>query len=85
MTPLRIGFIPLSDCAVLAVADAKGFFRRHGLRTRGHFHTQNVHFAIQYQAENVPRHEMFRGTSPADRDVVNSVGGAVQQIQRSSR
>lgn len=31
MKPLRIGFIPLSDCAVLAVAAEKGFFRRHGL------------------------------------------------------
>lgn len=31
MTPLRLGFIPLSDCAVLAVALEKGFFRRHGL------------------------------------------------------
>lgn len=29
MTALRLGFIPLSDCAVLAVAEAKGFFRRH--------------------------------------------------------
>lgn len=31
MTPLRLGFIPLSDCAVLAVAREKGFFRRHDL------------------------------------------------------
>lgn len=31
MSTLRIGFIPLSDCAVLAVAEAKGYFRRHGL------------------------------------------------------
>jgi two-component system, oxyanion-binding sensor len=29
--PLRLGFIPLSDCAVLAIAKEKGFFRRHGL------------------------------------------------------
>jgi nitrate/nitrite transport system substrate-binding protein len=29
MTALRLGFIPLSDCAVLAVAESKGFFRRH--------------------------------------------------------
>jgi len=28
---LRLGFIPLSDCAVLAVAVEKGFFRRHGV------------------------------------------------------
>jgi ABC-type nitrate/sulfonate/bicarbonate transport system substrate-binding protein len=28
---VRLGFIPLSDCAVLAVAVEKGFFRRHGL------------------------------------------------------
>ncbi|MDX2166651.1 MAG: CmpA/NrtA family ABC transporter substrate-binding protein [Deltaproteobacteria bacterium] len=31
MTPLRLGFIPLIDCAVLAVAEARGYFRRHGL------------------------------------------------------
>ena len=31
MTPLRLGFVPLSDCAVLAIAREKGFFRRHGL------------------------------------------------------
>jgi nitrate/nitrite transport system substrate-binding protein len=31
MKPLRIGFIPLTDCAVLAVADAKGFFDHHGV------------------------------------------------------
>ena len=31
MTPLRLGFIPLSDCAVLVVARERGFFRRHGL------------------------------------------------------
>lgn len=29
--PLRIGFIPLSDCAPLLVAKEKGFFERHGL------------------------------------------------------
>lgn len=28
---LAIGFIPLSDCAPLVVAQEKGFFRRHGL------------------------------------------------------
>ena len=31
MTPLRIGFVPLTDCAILAVAQSKGFFRRHDL------------------------------------------------------
>ncbi|MBM4269297.1 MAG: ABC transporter substrate-binding protein [Deltaproteobacteria bacterium] len=31
MKPLRLGIIPLSDCAVLAVAKEKGFFRRHGV------------------------------------------------------
>jgi two-component system, oxyanion-binding sensor len=31
VTPLRLGFVPLSDCAVLAVAQEKGFFRRHDL------------------------------------------------------
>lgn len=31
MTPLRIGFIPLTDCAVLAIAAEKGFFRRQGV------------------------------------------------------
>lgn len=31
MTPLRLGFVPLTDCALLAVADAKGLFRRNGL------------------------------------------------------
>ncbi len=29
MKALRIGFVALTDCAVLAVAEAKGFFRRH--------------------------------------------------------
>lgn len=29
---LDIGFIPLSDCAPLAIAYEKGFFERHGLR-----------------------------------------------------
>jgi len=28
---LRLGFIPLSDCAILVVAQEKNFFRRHGL------------------------------------------------------
>ncbi|MGH7790648.1 MAG: CmpA/NrtA family ABC transporter substrate-binding protein [Candidatus Binatia bacterium] len=31
MTPLRLGFIPLSDCAVLAVAQERGLFRAEGL------------------------------------------------------
>ena len=31
MSILRLGFIPLSDCAVLAVAQERGFFRRHGI------------------------------------------------------
>jgi ABC-type nitrate/sulfonate/bicarbonate transport system substrate-binding protein len=29
---LRIGFVPLADCATLAIAHEKGFFARHGLR-----------------------------------------------------
>ncbi len=29
--PLRIGFVPLNDCAPLVVADALGLFRRHGV------------------------------------------------------
>lgn len=31
MTVLRIGFIPLTDCAVLVVAQAKGMFARHDI------------------------------------------------------
>jgi ABC-type nitrate/sulfonate/bicarbonate transport system substrate-binding protein len=31
VTPLRIGIVPLTDCAVIAVAREKGFFRRHGI------------------------------------------------------
>ena len=31
MTPLRVGFVPLIDCAVVAVAASRGFFRRHGV------------------------------------------------------
>lgn len=31
MTPIRLGLVPLSDCAVIAVAQEKGFFRRHGV------------------------------------------------------
>jgi nitrate/nitrite transport system substrate-binding protein len=31
VTPLRLGFMPLSDCAILAIAKEKGFFLRHGL------------------------------------------------------
>lgn len=30
-TPLRVGFIPLTDCAPLVVAVAKGFDRKHGI------------------------------------------------------
>ncbi|MEM9110202.1 MAG: CmpA/NrtA family ABC transporter substrate-binding protein [Planctomycetota bacterium] len=33
---LDIGFIPLSDCAPLAIAYEKGFFERHGLRVTLH-------------------------------------------------
>ncbi|MEM9346068.1 MAG: CmpA/NrtA family ABC transporter substrate-binding protein [Planctomycetota bacterium] len=35
-TSLDLGFIPLSDCAPLAVAYEKGFFERHGLRVTLH-------------------------------------------------
>ena len=31
MKPLRLGMIPLTDCAILAVAEQKGYFRRHGV------------------------------------------------------
>lgn len=31
LTPMRIGFIALTDCAPLIVAKEKGFFTRHGL------------------------------------------------------
>lgn len=31
MRALRIGFIPLCDCAILAVAQERGIFHRHGL------------------------------------------------------
>ncbi len=31
MSTLRIGFVPLTDCAILAVAQERGFFRRHGI------------------------------------------------------
>lgn len=31
LTPMRIGFIALSDCAPLIMAKEKGFFERHGL------------------------------------------------------
>jgi nitrate/nitrite transport system substrate-binding protein len=31
VTPLRIAFVPLIDCAVVAVAESRGFFRRHGV------------------------------------------------------
>jgi len=30
-TDLKIGFIPLTDCAVLVIAKEKGFFAKHGL------------------------------------------------------
>jgi nitrate/nitrite transport system substrate-binding protein len=30
-TPIRVGFIPLTDCAPLAMAVAKGFDRKHGI------------------------------------------------------
>lgn len=30
-TRLKLGIIPLTDCAVIAVAKEKGYFRRHGL------------------------------------------------------
>lgn len=33
---LDLGFIPLSDCAPLAIAYEKGFFERHGLRVTLH-------------------------------------------------
>lgn len=29
---VRIGFVPLADCATLAIAHEKGFFARHGLK-----------------------------------------------------
>lgn len=35
-TNLDLGFIPLSDCAPLAIAYEKGFFERHGLRVTLH-------------------------------------------------
>ncbi|MBS4048889.1 MAG: ABC transporter substrate-binding protein [Alphaproteobacteria bacterium] len=31
LTPMRVGFIALTDCAPLIVAKEKGFFERHGL------------------------------------------------------
>lgn len=31
---VRLGFIPLTDCALLAVAQERGLFRRHGLTVR---------------------------------------------------
>ncbi len=31
---LRLGFMPLSDCAPLIVADARGLFRKHGVSVR---------------------------------------------------
>lgn len=35
-TPLRIGYVPLSDAAPLLAADELGLFARHGLRVRLH-------------------------------------------------
>ena len=35
-THLDLGFIPLADCAPLAIAYEKGFFERHGLRVTLH-------------------------------------------------
>lgn len=32
--PVRIGFVPLADCAPLLVAEEKGMFRRHGVMVR---------------------------------------------------
>jgi nitrate/nitrite transport system substrate-binding protein len=31
LKPVRLGFVPLSDCAVLAAAECRGLFRRHGV------------------------------------------------------
>lgn len=31
-TPIRVGFIPLTDCAPLVMAAAKGFDRKHGIQ-----------------------------------------------------
>lgn len=32
--PIKIGFVPMTDCATLLVADALGLFERHGLQVR---------------------------------------------------
>ncbi len=32
--PVRIGFVPLADCAPLLVAEERGMFRRHGVMVR---------------------------------------------------
>ena len=32
LAPVRVGFIPLTDCAPLAMAAAKGFDRKHGIK-----------------------------------------------------
>lgn len=32
--PVRIGFVPLADCAPLLVAEEKGLFRRHGVMVK---------------------------------------------------
>lgn len=34
MIDVRLGIVPLTDCAILAVAREKGFFRRHGLEAQ---------------------------------------------------
>jgi ABC-type nitrate/sulfonate/bicarbonate transport system substrate-binding protein len=34
LRPLRVGFVPLTDAAPLVVAEARGFFTRHGLRVK---------------------------------------------------
>jgi len=33
-TPIRLGFVPLSDCAPIAVAKETGIFHRYGLNVR---------------------------------------------------
>src|SRR5580704_14591102 len=34
LSPLRVGFVPLTDCAPLVMAQELGFFRKHGLRVK---------------------------------------------------
>jgi len=31
MTPIRIAFLPLTDCAILAAAKERGFAEKHGI------------------------------------------------------